>query len=56
MNPQIIVKSKNGDSNTHGRIIVRAGTVKKEINAVVFSEKESIKLKEHIDRLFQSSL
>ena len=40
MNPQIIVKSKNGDSNTHDRIIVRAGTVKKEINTVEISKKE----------------
>lgn len=54
MNSKIIVKSKEGGYNTPGSIIVSMGTIRKKISAVVFSEKEAVRLRMHIDKFSQS--
>lgn len=54
MDSKIIVRSKEGGFNTPGSIIVKMGEIQKKISAVVFSEKEAVKLRVHIDNFSQS--
>ena len=51
-NNKVCVKSKEGNQQSNGKIIVHCSSYRKVIDAVVFSQREANWLKETVDKMY----